>query len=153
MYASHRRRRERSPTSDAARLDSYPHPYPAGWYRLLDSRALQPGELRYFECLGRQLVLWRSDDGIPNAMHAFCPHMGANLPYSDHLPDGILTETFPVQEVHGQIFMYHACDDGRQSATEAPPYPLPRIPEVDDGKFTQGIHRQPPTQFRYSGGH
>ena len=169
MRASRRKRREQSQTSDAARLDSYPHPYPSGWYRLLDGSALQAGEARYFECLGRQLVLWRSDDGAPHAMDAFCPHLGANLsfgrvrgaciecplhrwrftgngraahvPYSDHIPEGRLTETFPVEEVHGQIFMYHACDGGRQSATEAPPYPVPRIPQVDDGTFVyRGAH-------------
>ena len=163
MRASRRRRPARGGTSDAARLESYPHPYPTGWYRLLDGRALQASELRYIECLGRQLVLWRSEEGKAHVMHAFCPHLGANLsfgrvrgaciecpfhgwrftgdgraahvPYSDHLPEGVLTEAFPVQETHGQVFMYHACDGSGQSVTEAPPYTVPRIPEVDDGTF------------------
>ena len=169
MRASRNRRPASPRTSDRPRLESYPHPYPEGWYRLSSSATLRPGQLRYFECLGRQLVLWRGEDGEPRVMHAFCPHLGANLalgrvrgnciecafhhwqftgdgraahvPYSDHIPRDVLTETFPVQEVHGQIFMYHSCRGGKQSASEAPPYPVPRIPEVDEGAFVfRGAH-------------
>ena len=169
MRASRRRRRDASRTSDAVRLDSYPHPYPTGWYRLADSAALGVGDVQYLECLGRQLVLWRSEDEKPHVMHAFCPHLGANLsfgrvrgaciecpfhrwrftgdgraahvPYSDYIPDGVLTETFPVQEVHGQLFVYHACDGTTQSASDAPPYFLPDIAEVDSGAFVfRGSH-------------
>ncbi len=79
MRASRRRRPAASRTSDAVRQESYPHPYPTGWYRLSDSASLRPGGLRYIECLGRQLVLWRTEDGAPHVMDAFCPHLGANL--------------------------------------------------------------------------
>lgn len=156
-------------TSEAARLDSYPYPYPTGWYRLAESATLGTGDIRYIECLGRQLVLWRGADGEAHVMHAFCPHLGANLsfgrvrdtciecpfhhwrftsdgraaqvPYSDHVPKGILTETFPVQEAHGRLFMYHACDGGRQSASDTPPYPVPRIAQVDEGAMVlRGAH-------------
>ena len=168
MPASRGRRRA-ARTSDAARLSSYPHPYPAGWYRLADSASLRPGDLRYIECLGRQLVLWRGGDGAAHVMHAFCPHLGANLshgrvrenciecpfhrwqftgdgraacvPYSDHVPEGVLTAPFPSCEVHGQVFVYHSCGGDERSVPEAPPYPVPRIPEVDDGAFVfRGAH-------------
>ena len=94
-------------------------------------------------------------------MGAFCPHLGgklslgrvrgdciecpfhrwqyagdgrvAHVPYSADVPEGALAESFPVQEAHGQLFMYHACAAGRGS--EPPPYDVPRIPEVDDGTF------------------
>ena len=169
MRASRRKRPAASPAAHAARLSSYPHPYPTGWYRLSDSASLRPGGLRHIECLGRQLVLWRSEDGAPHVMHAFCPHLGANLshgrvrgdciecpfhrwrfsgdgraahvPYSDHVPQGVLTEPFPVQEVHGQLFVYHACGSGGRDGTGQPPYPVPRIPEVDAGTFAfRGAH-------------
>ncbi len=168
MRASRRKRPAAPRTSDAARLDSYPHPYPDGWYRIADSDSLRPGDLRYLECLGRQLVLWRGQDGAPHLMHAFCPHLGANLsfgrvrgnciecgfhrwrftgegraahvPYSDHVPEGVLTPPLPVREAHGQVFTYHSCR-GTPNATEAPPIPLPRIAEVDDGSFVfRGAH-------------
>ena len=168
MRASRRRSRE-TRTSDAARLASYPHPYPSGWYRLADSTALRAGDIRYIECLGRQLVLWRGADGEAHAMHAFCPHLGANLsfgsirgdciecpfhrwrftgdgraahvPYSDHIPEGVLAQTFPLQEVHGQVFVFHACDDAAGRPSVAPPYAVPRAAEVDDGTFVwRGAH-------------
>ena len=158
MRAIRRKRSGASAVSDAPRQASYPHPYPEGWYRLSDSASLRPGDLRYIECLGQQLVLWRSEDAEPHVMSAFCPHLGANLslgqvrgdciecpfhrwqfdgdgraahvPYSDHIPAGVLTAPFPVQEMHGQVFMYHGCGN-----SAPPPYPVPDIPEVDAGTF------------------
>lgn len=163
MRASRRRRRAARRTSDDVRQESYPHPYPEGWYRLSDSVSLRSGHLRYIECLGRQLVLWRGENGLAHAMPAFCPHLGGNLsfgrvrgdciecpfhgwrfagdgraahiPYSDSIPDGVLAESFPVQEAHGQLFMYHAQPDSRLGTAGGPPYPVPRISEVDDGAF------------------
>lgn len=160
-----RRSSRRGPRySDDRRLASYPPPYPDGWYRLLSSKSLRRGEVRYLECLGRALVVWRSentDDAF--AMEAFCPHLGANLargrvredriecpfhawqftgdgraaivPYSDTVPTRVATESFPVQEVHGQLFMYQRSGGARQQAGEQVPYPVPRIREVDDGTF------------------
>ena len=58
-----RRRRAKARTSEEVRLQSYPPPYPDGWYRLMNTDELGPGELRYIECLGRELVVWRSEDG------------------------------------------------------------------------------------------
>ena len=41
---------------------------------------LGPGDIRYLEALGRELVVWRSEDGPSmHAITAFCPHQGANL--------------------------------------------------------------------------
>ena len=158
------------PYSHDLRLASYPPPYPDGWYRVLGSKSLRRGQVRYIECLGRALVVWRSEDADDVfAMSAFCPHLGANLahgrvcrnriecpfhawqftgdgraarvPYSDTVPTRVATESFPVQEVHGQIFMYHRGGGARQQAGEAVPYPVPRIPEVDDGSFVfRGHH-------------
>ena len=160
-----RSRRPEPRPSDELRLASYPPPYPDGWYRLLGSKSLRRGQVRYLECLGRALVVWRSEDADDVfAMAAFCPHLGANLglgrvckdriqcafhawqftgdgrvasvPYSDTAPTRVLTESFPVQEVHGQIFMYHRGGGAKQQAGEEVPYPVPRIPDVDDGSFS-----------------
>lgn len=165
MASRKRRSHHRQPsTSDALRLGDYPYPYPDGWYRLMASKSLRRGQVRYLECLGRAVVAWRSEDGdAVFAMGAFCPHMGANLrhgrvrkdriecpfhgwqftgdgrpacaPYSDRLPSRIAAESFPVQEVHGQVFMYHRSSGGGQDAGDDVPYPVPRIREVDDGSF------------------
>ena len=166
-FLNHRSKRREPQSSDSLRLGNYPPPYPDGWYRLFSSKSLRRGQVRYLECLGRALVVWRSEDADDVfAMAAFCPHLGANLahgrvckeriecpfhawqftgdgraasvPYSDTVPTRVATESFPVEEVHGQIFMYHRSGGVRQQAGEEVPYPLPRIREVDDGSFVFG---------------
>ena len=163
-FLSRRSKRRRPQSSDDLRLASYPPPYPDGWYRLLESKSLPRGQVRYLECLGHELVVWRSEEANDVfAMAAFCPHLGANLghgrvckdriecafhgwqftgdgraasvPYSDTVPTRVATESFPVQEVHGQIFMYHRGGGARQQAGEEVAYPVPRVREVDEGTF------------------
>ena len=153
------------PTSDDLRLGGYPPPYPDGWYRLMNSKSLRRGQVRYLECLGRSLVAWRNEDADDvHVMGAFCPHLGANLghgrvrkdciecpfhgwqftgegqavsaPYSHSLPSRILTESFPVEEVHGQIFLYHRSGEVMQRPGDEVPYGVPRFREIDDGSFT-----------------
>ena len=156
--------------ADDHRRGSYPPPYPDGWYRLLGSGALRRGQARYLECLGRALVVWRAEDADSVfAMTAFCPHMGANLamgrvcadriecpfhgwqfdgdgravsvPYSAHVPARAANETFPVEEVHGQIFMYHRGGADGPRSDHHVPYRVPRVEEVDSGRFVfRGHH-------------
>lgn len=164
-----RSRRREPPTSEDLRLASYPHPYPDGWYRLMTSKSLRRGQIRYLECLGRAVVVWRNEDGDDvHAMQAFCPHLGANLrhgrvredriecpfhnwqftgdgraacvPYSDSVPSRVAAESFPVQDVNGQIFLYHRAAGSKQRAGDEVPYRVPRIPEVDDGRFAYRGH-------------
>ena len=164
------RRRQVPQVSDSARLASYPHPYPAGWYRLVSSSALRRGEIRYLECLGGEVVVWREEQSDDvHVMDAFCPHLGTNLalgrvrgdciecpfhlwqftgegrvghiPYSDSPPKRVLARTYPVQEVHGQVFFYHRGDGSGDEAEPGPPYDVPRIAEVDEGRFVyRGQH-------------
>ncbi|MEX1363454.1 MAG: Rieske 2Fe-2S domain-containing protein, partial [Nannocystaceae bacterium] len=123
--------------------------------------------LSYHECLGTQLVLARSDtDDSVQAMGAFCPHMGANLaggcvkgghvecpfhrwqlstdgrvalvPYSDRVPPKVRQRTWPTRERYGQIFIYYRGDHLAHGPDVEPPYELPSIPEIDDGRF---VHR------------
>ena len=53
-----------------------------GWYRLLRSKSLRRGQVRYLECLGCALVVWRSED----ADDVFCD-VGV-LPSSGREPRG-----------------------------------------------------------------
>ena len=144
------KRSARPRPSPVLRESTYPPPYPDGWYRLAASSELCPGKLLYRECLGRQLVIYRGEDGESvHAMSAFCPHMGANLaggrvrgdriecpfhrwqlggdgrvaciPYSDARPSRTLQETFPVREVHGQVFIYHRNGDAPARFDDDPP--------------------------------
>ncbi len=162
-------KRSATTVADEYRLDGYPPPYPDGWYRLMCSDSLRRGQARYLECLGRALVLWRREDADDVfAMTAFCPHLGANLaagrvcadriecpfhgwqftgdgravsvPYSAHVPSGAAAETFPVEEVHGHIFMYHRIGGPSRRADEEVPFGVPRVAEFDDGRFVDRGH-------------
>jgi cholesterol 7-desaturase len=146
--------------SSSVREQSYPPPYPDGWFRVAGSHELPPGGVLYRECLGTQVVVYRGqDDRVAHTMGAFCPHLGANLaggcvkgnrlecpfhlwqlgadgrvahvPYSDKLPKA-RQRTWPTREQYGQIFIYHR--GGAQADLDAPPpYEMPAVPDIDDG--------------------
>lgn len=50
-----------------------------GWYWALPSKALKKGEVKPLNLCGRELVLFRGDDGQVACLDAYCPHMGAHL--------------------------------------------------------------------------
>lgn len=50
-----------------------------GWTWALASDELKPGQVKGLRLLGRDLVLFRGEDGAVRALDAFCPHMGADL--------------------------------------------------------------------------
>ncbi len=50
-----------------------------GWYWALPSRELKKGQARALSMLGRELVVYRGEDGAARILDAFCPHMGAHL--------------------------------------------------------------------------
>ena len=131
--------------SSAMREQTYPPPYPDGWYRVALSTELRRGDRRYVECLDRQMLIWRSDiDDSVHAMAAFCPHLGANLadgciksgrvqcpfhgwqlasdgqvahiPYAKRLPVRTRQPTWPTCERYGQIFVYHRVRRRHESA-------------------------------------
>lgn len=54
-------------------------PYPNGWYIASKSKDLASGEVKSIEISGQNLVLFRTSKGEAMALHAYCPHMGANL--------------------------------------------------------------------------
>src|SRR6185295_17792478 len=50
-----------------------------GWYWAMPARALKRGRAHGLSFLGRELVIYRGDDGVVRALDAYCPHMGAHL--------------------------------------------------------------------------
>ena len=50
-----------------------------GWTWAFASDELRVGQVRGLRLLGRELVLWRGEDGAVRAADAHCPHMGAHL--------------------------------------------------------------------------
>ncbi len=58
----------------------YPFPAsPNGWFGVSASDDLAAGDVRAIHYLGRDLVLFRGEDGSARVFDAHCPHLGANL--------------------------------------------------------------------------
>jgi 3-ketosteroid 9alpha-monooxygenase subunit A len=121
----------------------YPFPAsPNGWFGVAASVDLAAGDVRALRYLGRDLVLFRGDDGTARVFDAHCPHFGAHLGVGGRVcGDGIAcpfhgwrfdgngalvevpgldrppragAKTWDVCECNGRIFVWH-------HATEAPP--------------------------------
>ena len=54
-------------------------PYPTSWIQIGWSHELRRGQVRAVRCLGRELVLFRGEDGRVRVVDAYCPHLGAHL--------------------------------------------------------------------------
>lgn len=65
-----------------------------GWFCLARSSELAPGEVRGVQALGRRLVVWRGDDGVPHTTDATCPHLGADLGVGGTVTGGCVTCPF-----------------------------------------------------------
>lgn len=57
----------------------YPFPVPNGWFIVARSAELEPGDVQPLYCFGRDLVLYRTDDGAARVLDAHCMHLGAHL--------------------------------------------------------------------------
>lgn len=65
-------------------------PYPNGWFQIAYSDEVEPKSvipLRYF---GRDLVMFRDENGKLGVLDAHCPHLGAHLGYGGKVCGGAL---------------------------------------------------------------
>jgi 3-ketosteroid 9alpha-monooxygenase subunit A len=135
-------------------------PYPNAWVAVALSHELKRGQVVKVQCLGRELVLFRGDDGAARLLDAFCPHLGAHLgvggtvvgnelrcpfhgwrfdgqgacthiDYAPKIPPTAKLRAWPTQEVNGFIMVWHDAE-GR-----APSYPLPTLPEFSSPEWTR----------------
>jgi 3-ketosteroid 9alpha-monooxygenase subunit A len=119
----------------------YPFPgAPNGWFGVSASDQLAPGEVRALAYLGRDLVLFRGEDGVARVFDAHCPHLGAHLgvggqvcgegiscPFHGWTFDGdgylsqvpgldqpprVAAKAWIVCERNGRIFVWHHADGG-----------------------------------------
>ena len=74
--------------------------YPNGWFRLCDSHEVKTGESKFFDYVGRHVVVYRGFDNIVYCMDAYCPHMGANLGLGGKVKHGNCIEC----PFHGWLF-------------------------------------------------
>ncbi|MEM1030086.1 MAG: Rieske 2Fe-2S domain-containing protein [Myxococcota bacterium] len=54
-------------------------PFPKGWYAVGFSSELSSGQLRHGTYFGRELIIYRTEEGRPVVMDAYCPHLGAHM--------------------------------------------------------------------------
>ena len=59
-------------------MSRFPFPIPYGWFHVGYSAELSSGEVRAVRYFGRDLALWRDQDGNAHLQDAYCPHLGAN---------------------------------------------------------------------------
>jgi nitrite reductase/ring-hydroxylating ferredoxin subunit len=57
----------------------FPFPIPNGWFVVGESSKLGPGEVQSLYAFGRDVVLYRSEEGTPRLIDAYCPHLGAHI--------------------------------------------------------------------------
>lgn len=61
------------------KIFNHPEAAVEGWYWLCRSREVQRGKVRALRLLGRDLAVYRGEDGHLVALDAYCAHMGAHL--------------------------------------------------------------------------
>lgn len=54
-------------------------PLPFGWFPALLSSELATAEVKPLRYFGRDLVIWRGEDGVPRMLDAHCRHLGAHM--------------------------------------------------------------------------
>jgi 3-ketosteroid 9alpha-monooxygenase subunit A len=142
----------------------FPFPMPFGWFKVALPHEIAAGEIvtrRYF---GRDLILWRDDDGEVACQEAYCAHLGAHLgvggtveggcvrcpfhgwaydrhganvdiPYADRPNRKAHLRTFPVREHAGIVFAWY------HPAGEGPKWELMEVAEhADDAYDPYEVH-------------
>lgn len=79
-----------------------------GWYWALRSSELGRGQVRKLNLAGRELVLYRGQDGAVRCLDAYCPHMGAHLGEGSVDGDGL------------RCFFHHWKFDGSGACVDIP---------------------------------
>ena len=135
-------------------------PFPVGWFPLGAAAELRAGDVRPVRRHGRNLVLWRDEDGAAHLLDAYCVHLGAHLGYGGRVTgntlrcpfhawrydgDGRCTEIpysdrslanlpavrgYPVRERSGQLMAWISPDDS------GPRWELPELPQLADPGWT-----------------
>jgi phenylpropionate dioxygenase-like ring-hydroxylating dioxygenase large terminal subunit len=133
-------------TSDTLSFNR-PEVFAVGWYWVLPSAELPRGRVARAKVQGREVVVWRGQDGVAHVVDAYCPHMGAHLAEGKVDGDGLRcffhawkfdgsgacvdipclakpvaarVKAWPTAERYGMIWVWTG---------DAPAHPLPSVPE------------------------
>ncbi|HSN83146.1 MAG TPA: Rieske 2Fe-2S domain-containing protein [Polyangiales bacterium] len=143
-------------------------PIPNGWFQIAASDEIQPGDVKPLKYFGKDLVIWRSEDGTLSVLDAFCPHLGAHLghggkvkgssiecpfhawqfgtdgrctavPYAEHVPRKAKVATWHIKELANMVLCWH-------HAEGAPPtFDIPD--EIPEWGTKDGVRNEEWTDF------
>jgi len=143
-----------APEREAATGYRYPFPpFPEGWFAVAVGADVPAGAMRPLRVLGRELIVYRTGDGVATVLDAHCPHLGAHLGYggsvhqdtvrcpfhgwvfaadgscvdapgSDRPPPQARLHAYPVIEWAGLVLVHHHPDD-------AVPTWFPELPDLE----------------------
>lgn len=146
-----------------SRRRQWPFPaFPNGWFAVAYASELAPGDVRPVTYFGKELVVWRGEDGEAHVVDAFCPHLGAHLghggrvegdslrcpfhawrfggdgrcveiPYARRIPPRARLRTWPVCEANGFVFAWHHAEG------KGPEAPIPSMPELHSAEWAEPI--------------
>lgn len=134
-------------------------PYPNGWFRVAYADELGAGEVRPVHRFGRELVLFRDDEGAAHLLDAHCRHLGAHLghggrvegrgircpfhawlwggdgtcldiPYASKIPPGARMRSWPLVERNRLLLAWHH-DRGAE-----PGFEIPALPQLESDAWT-----------------
>ncbi|MBH8561914.1 aromatic ring-hydroxylating dioxygenase subunit alpha [Nostoc sp. CENA67] len=134
-------------------------PFPNGWFRIAYSNELTVKKVIPLHYFGKDLVLFRTEDGIAHVFDAHCPHLGAhlgyggcikgnnihcpfhgwgfnsqgdciNIPYANKIPPKSQIYAWPVREFNGMIMVYHHAEK------KPPTWEMTSVPKWDANEWT-----------------
>ena len=141
-------------------------PIPNGWFQIAYSDEIKPGDVKPLKYFGKDLVVWRSEDGELSVLDAFCPHLGAHLghggkvkggsiecpfhawqfgtdgrctavPYAQHVPRKAKLSTWQIKELANMVMCWHHAEG------EPPSFDIPgEIPEWGHDEWTEIVQRE-----------
>ncbi|WP_445632766.1 cholesterol 7-desaturase [Nostoc sp. DSM 114161] len=138
--------------------------FPNGWFRVAYSDELPKKKVIPLHYFGKNLVLFRTEDGIARMWDAYCPHLGTHLgyggkvegnlircpfhgwafnsqgnctdiPYASKIPEKAQIRAWPVSEKNGLIWMYH------HALREAPSWEIPELPNWNPQEWSGFMRR------------
>lgn len=143
---------------------AFPHPIPTSWFPLSASPDLGAGQVRRLQYFGRELVLFRTQDGKAHVLDAHCPHLGAHLgvggrvegetircpfhgwrfdgegtcievPYAKRIPLGVRARHYPTVERNGFVWAWYDPTDRK------PFFEVPSLPQYDSPDWAETFRK------------
>jgi phenylpropionate dioxygenase-like ring-hydroxylating dioxygenase large terminal subunit len=111
-------------------------PLPFGWYAVSYSDELAVGQSKPLNYFGKEMVLFRTEEGKAVVLDAYCPHMGAHLGY------GINQEAGQGGRIEGETIVcpFHAWKIGGDGIVKEIPYAKNIPPKVKDKPCIKAYH-------------